>query len=107
MTGARGRGGAGDPLAGTHPRPALHLLEARPVRGAQDELALVLVVEVDEAGVRPERIGDLGRHEAEHLLQVERRVDRLDRLGQEAQVALGDLHELDCRNEPAGLCSRP
>ena len=53
----------------------------------------VLVVEVDEAGVRLERVGDLARDQAEHLLEVERRVDRGARLGQQPQVARGHIHE--------------
>ncbi len=47
-----------------------------------------LVVEVDEAGVGVERVGDLGRDLREHLLEVERRVDRLDRVGQEPAGAV-------------------
>ena len=46
----------------------------------------VLVVEVDEAGVGLERVGDLARDQAEHLLEVERRVDGGARLGQQSQV---------------------
>ena len=83
---------AGDPLARPHPRPLRHLLDARPVRRAQDELAGALVVEVDEAGVGVERVGDLGRDQREHLLEVERRVDRLDRVGQQPQVAFALIH---------------
>ena len=89
---ARGRSGARDPFAGAHPRPAGHLLDAGAVRGAQDELAGLLVVEVDEAGIGTERVGDLARDEREHLLEVERRVDRGDRLGQKAQMAPGLVH---------------
>ena len=83
---------AGDALAGAHARPPRHLLDARPVRRAQDELVRALVVEVDEARVGLERVRGLARDELEHLLQVERRVDRGDRLGQQAQVPLGLLH---------------
>jgi hypothetical protein len=59
---------------------------------AQNELVRPLVVEIDEASVRPERVGDLARDETQHLLQVEARVDRGDRLGQELQVARGGVH---------------
>jgi hypothetical protein len=52
------------------------------VRGAQDELAGGLVVEVDEARVGVECRGDLVRDEVQDLLEVERRVDGSDRLGQ-------------------------
>jgi hypothetical protein len=41
------------------------------VRRAKDELVRALVVEVDEAGVRPERVRDLARNELEDLLEVE------------------------------------
>ena len=51
-----------------------------------------LVVEVDEAGVGVERVGDLGRDQREHLLEVERRVDRLDRVGQQPEVAFALIH---------------
>ena len=89
---ALGRRRARDPLAGPHPRPPRHLLDARPVRRAQHELVGALVVEVDEARVGPERLRDLARDEREHLLEVERRVDRGDRLGQQPQVARGRVH---------------
>ena len=98
MIGARsGRGRAGDPLARPHPRAPRHLLDARAVRRAQHELVGALVVEVDEARVGVERVGDLARDELEHLLEVERRVDRRDRLGQQAQMARGASTPLDCR----------
>ena len=48
------------------------LLDARAVRRAQDELVGALVVEVDEAGVGLERLGDLVRDQLEHLVEVER-----------------------------------
>jgi GAF domain-containing protein len=86
-------GGAGDPLAWPHARPAGHLCDARPVGGAEDELVAALVVEVDEAGVGLERRGDLLRDEVEHLLEVERRVDGGSRLRQQAEVALGCVHD--------------
>ena len=81
-----------DPFAGPHARPARHLLDARSVRRPQHELARTLVVEIDEASVGGERVGDLARHEREDLLEVERRVDGLDRLGQEPQVPLANIH---------------
>jgi hypothetical protein len=62
------------------------------VRRAEDELARALVVEVDEARVGFERLGDLRSDEVKHLLQVERRVDGRDRLREELQVALGSIH---------------
>ena len=87
-----GRGRARDPLARPHPRAPRHLLDARAVRRAEDELVGALVVEVDEAGVGLERLGDLARDELEHLLEIERRVDRGDRLGQEPEVPCGRVH---------------
>ena len=57
-----------DPLARTHARRARELLDARAVRRAQHELVRALVVEVDEARVGAERVGDLARDELEHLL---------------------------------------
>ena len=83
---------AGDPLARPQLRDAGHLVHAGAVRRAEDELARAIVVEVDEAGVGPERVGDLGGDEPEHLLEVERRVDRLDRLGEEPEVPLARVH---------------
>jgi hypothetical protein len=85
-------GRAGDAFPWAHARALRHLLDLRPVRGAQHELAAPLVVEVDEAGVRSEHVGDLARDEREHLLQVERRVDRRDRLGQQPQMAFSYVH---------------
>ena len=92
-----------DPLARPHPRRARQLLDPRAVGRAQDELVGPLVVEVDEARVRPERVGDLARDELEHLLQVERRVDRRDRLGQEPQVTSGGVHEPHCHRIRRGV----
>jgi len=51
-----------------------------------------LVVEIDEAGVRLERLGHPRRDQLEELAEVERRVDGRDRLRQEAEVAGGRLH---------------
>ena len=62
------------------------------MRGAQHELAGAVVVEVDKARIGVERVGDLPRDEPEYLLQVERRVDGLDRLGQQAEVTRADVH---------------
>jgi hypothetical protein len=72
------------------------------VRGPQHELVRTLVVQVDEAGVGVERVRDLARHEREHLLEIERRVDGLDRLGQQAEVALARVHGFDSRKMPSG-----
>jgi hypothetical protein len=87
-----GRSGAGDPLSGAHPRAPRHLRDARTVRRAQDELVGALDVEVDEAGLRAENVGDLARNEPEYLLQIERRVDGRDRLDQKPEVALARVH---------------
>jgi hypothetical protein len=78
--------GPGDPLARAHPRTARHLLDAGAVRRPQHELVRPLVVQIDEAGVGLERLGDLAGDEREHLLEVERRVDGGDRLRQQAEV---------------------
>ena len=83
---------ARDPLARPHPRRARELLDPCAMGRAQHEFVRPLVVEVDEAGVRPQRIGDLARDELEHLLEVERRVDRSDRLGEESKVPGGRIH---------------
>ena len=83
---------AGDPLPRPHARRSRQLLDPRPVRRAEDELVGTLVVEVDEARVRPQRVGDLARDELEHLLQVERRVDRGDGLGEEAEMTCCRVH---------------
>ena len=60
-----------DAFARPHPRRARELFDPRAVGRAQHELVGPLVVEVDEACVRPQRIGDLAGDELEHLLQVE------------------------------------
>jgi hypothetical protein len=62
------------------------------VRRAQDQLVGALVVEVDEAGLRAEGVRDLARDETQHLLEVQRRVHRRDRLGEEAEMALTYVH---------------
>src|SRR5204863_3122210 len=90
----RRRRRAGDPLTGTHPRTAGHLLNPRAVRRPEDELVRVLVVEVDEARVGGQGVGNLARYQREHLLEVERRVDRGDRLGQETEVSGAFVHPL-------------
>jgi len=56
---ARRRRGARDPLARPHPRATGHLLDPRAEGRAQHELVGLLVVEIDEAGVGAERVGDL------------------------------------------------
>ena len=93
-------GRARDPLAGTHPRPPAHLVDRRAVGRAKDQLVSALVVEVDEARVRDERFGDVRRHERQHPLQVERRVDRLDRLGQQPQVPFTRVHPAERVRSP-------
>jgi hypothetical protein len=93
ITGARAAGGSsGDPLTRPHPRATRHLLDPRPEGRSQHELVGLLVVEVHEAGIRGERVRCLSRDEREHLLEVERRVDRRDRLRQQAQVARRLVH---------------
>ena len=87
-----GRRGTGDPFAGPQTGTLRHLLDSRPVRGAQDELVCPLVVEVDEAGLGAKSVGDLAGDEVEHLFEVERRVDGGDRLGEEAQVTRSYVH---------------
>jgi hypothetical protein len=62
---------AGDPFSRPHPRASRHLFDARAVSRAKHELVLVLVIEVDEARVRMQRVGDLARDEREHLLEIE------------------------------------
>jgi hypothetical protein len=52
-----------DAFSRPHLRTARHLLDPGPVRGAQHELVGPPVVEVDEAGVSFERLGDLARDE--------------------------------------------
>jgi hypothetical protein len=84
--------GSGDPLTRPHAGPLCHLLDARTMRGTEDELVRPLVVEVDEAGLGPEGVRDLAGDELEHLFEVERRVHRGDRLGEKAQVACSYVH---------------
>jgi hypothetical protein len=57
------------------------------VRCAQNELVGPLVVEVDEARVGFERLSDFAGNEPEDFLEIERRIDGRDRLGQELQVS--------------------
>jgi hypothetical protein len=83
----------GDPLAGTHLGDARELFHPRAERGAQDELIRRLVVQIDEAGIGLEGLGDLASDELEDLVEVERRVDGGDRFGQQPQVAGGAVHE--------------
>ena len=86
-----GSGGAGDPLAQTHARPVGRVVESRPVRRAQLKHVRAFVVDVDEARVGAERVGDLGRDQLEHLGDVQRGVDRRDRVGQELEVPRGAI----------------
>jgi len=79
-----GCGGSRDSFARPQPRAFRHLLDARSMRGPEDELVRALVVEVDEAGLGPEGVGDLAGDQLEHLFEVERRVHRGDRLGEKA-----------------------
>ncbi len=74
--------GAGDPLARAHLRDARELLHPRAVGGAQNQFVRRLIVEIDEARVGLEGLGDLVRDQLEDLVEVEGRVDRGDRLGQ-------------------------
>jgi hypothetical protein len=62
------------------------------VRGPQHELVGALVVQIDEAGVGLERLGDLAGDEVEDLLEVEGRVDGRDRLGQQPQMTGRGVH---------------
>ena len=89
---AVGRGRARDPLARTHARTPRHALDSRSVRRAQHELIRTFVVEVDEARVRGERVRDLARDERQDFLEVERRIDRFDRLRQQAQMPFANVH---------------
>jgi hypothetical protein len=90
--GAGGRRRSRDPLTWTHARPAGQLVHVRPVRRAQHELVQATVVEVDETGVGLQRVGDVRRDQREDLLEVERRVDGLNRLGQQPQVPVACIH---------------
>src|SRR6185312_16893667 len=83
-------------------RAARHLVDARSVSRPQDELVGTGVVEVDEARIRPERVGDLLGHEMEHLFEVERRVDRGGRLGEKPQMPLGRVHATNRRGPALG-----
>ena len=102
-----GGGRAGDPLARPHLRDARQVLHAGPERGPQHELARALVVQVDEARVGLERLGDLRGDELEHLADVERRVDRRDRLGDQPQVAGRRIHPPIVRRPRSALGWRP
>src|SRR5438105_4558699 len=92
---------AGDSLPRAHARAARHLLHAGSVCRAEDELVGTLVIQVNEARVGTERVGHLARDQGEHLFEIERRVDSLDRLGQQAEVSLADVHDADCRSRLA------
>ena len=97
------RGNSSDPLARSHSWGTRQLLDARAERRTQDELVGSLVVEVDEARIGAERVGDLARDELEHLLEVERRVDRRDRLGQEPEVTSRCIHKAHCPRIDCGV----
>ena len=62
------------------------------MRRAQHELPGALVVEVDEARIRVEGVRHLGRDLGEHLLEIEGRIDGLDRLGEQAQMPFAGVH---------------
>jgi len=66
------------------------------VRRPQDELVGALVVQIDEARVRAERVRDLARDELEDLLEVEGGVDGRDRLRQEPEVTCCRIHGTHC-----------
>ena len=83
---------AGDPLPRAHPRPPRQLLDPRAVRGPEHELVRALVVQVDEAGVGAERLGDPVGDVLQHLLEIEGGVDRGDRVGQQPEVACALVH---------------
>ena len=83
---------AGDSLAGAHARASGHLLDARSVRCAKDELVGALVVQIHKAGIRTKRVRNLPRNQGQDLLEIERRVDGFDRLGQQAEMTLPDVH---------------
>ena len=67
------------------------------MRRAQHELVGPLVVEVDEARIGLERVRDLVAT-AEHLLQVERRVDHLDRVRQQLEMPVGVVPGLSAQS---------
>src|SRR5207249_5646179 len=78
--------------------PICHLVDVRPVCRPQHELVRPLVVEVDEAGVRTERVSHLFRDEMEHLLEVQRRVDGGGGLRSEEHTSeLQSRFDLVCR----------
>ncbi len=89
----------GDPLADPHLRHPRQLLDAGSARGAEHELVRGLVVEVDEARVRVEGLGDPRGDEIEELAEIEGRVDCRYRLQHEPQVACGAVHALDDRQD--------
>ena len=86
------RGAPRDPLTGSKPRSPGHLLDARPIGGSEDELVAAVVVQVDEAGIRMQRLRDARGDEMEDLFEIERRIDRRRRLGQQAEMPLGRFH---------------
>ena len=80
-------------FAGPHAGPLCHLLDACPVRGAEDQLVGALVIEVDEAGLGAESVRHLACHQSQHLFEVQRRVHRGDRFGEKAQVTCSYVHQ--------------
>ena len=64
-------GGARDALARPHLRDSGHLVHPRSARCPQDELVGSLVVQVDEASVCLERLGNPRGHEIEELSEIE------------------------------------
>ena len=89
---AFGRRRSRDSLARPHARRPRHLLDPASVGRTQYELVRGLVVQIDEARIGRESVCDLASDELEHLLQIERRVDGCDGLGQQAQVPRARVH---------------
>jgi hypothetical protein len=97
---------AGDALSGSHLGHRGHLVHPRPEGGAQDELAAPLVVEVDKASIRLERLGDLMGDEIEDLIEVKGGVDRRDRLCEQPQMAGRAVHGESLRQHLATPITR-
>ena len=86
---ALGRCDTRDSFTAPHARGDRRVLDEGPMGRAQHELVGALVVQVHEARIGAERSRDLVGDRLHHLLQVERRVDDLDRAGEERQVTGG------------------
>ena len=69
-----------------------HLVDTRAVRCTQNELIRPIVVEIDKARIGMQRVRDLGRNLRQNFLKVKRRIDCLDRLGQQPQVSFAHIH---------------